>query len=400
MTGAGMLRARALLARQFTLVVVALVVVAGVGGVFAYGAYAQPTQVEQTNEVTVWAPSGSFTHGSTVTENESNLAGVFAPGQRVSDRSVYYSSIMPTLSGEFGFEYAAESGAVDVTIQRTLVIRSVGQTSDGQEAEYWRQTESLGTGTTTLRPGVRAIVPYAVDVNTVQARADRIRERLGDPGRTQVSVNVTVALTGTVGGEAVDRTIQYSLPLLIENRVYRVGTMSGGAPPFTRTERTTVVEEPGPLSAYGGPALLLLSLAGIVGLLYTHSTGRIELSDAERAWLEYRDDRSEFDDWISTIRLPDEARALPVAEAATLADLVDFAIGTDQAVLESADGQNYHVVHDGYRYTFEAPSNPELLLGGVESAATPTADTGGERRAAPTDISDGQVTANDGGRVN
>ena len=356
----GGLRARALLDKQFEIVVLGLVVLAAVGGFLAYGAYGQPNTTTETNEVTIWAPNGTFTHGSTVTENESKLAGVFKPGESVENRSVYYGSIMPELSGEFAFQYAAEEGELDATIERTLVIRSVGQSREGGGTEYWRQTEPLGSGGATLSPGETASVPYAVNVTAAVARADRIHERLGDPGQTRVSVNVTVALTGTAGGEEVDRTLEYALPLSVEGSVYRVGSVAQ-VEPVTRTERVTVTQEPGALGAYGGPALLALSLLGLLGLAYARYDGRIALTEAEREWLAYRDDRSDFDDWISTIRLPEEARGLPVAEADTLADLVDFAIDTDNSVLERPGGGVFHVVHDGYRYTFEAPSDPTRL---------------------------------------
>jgi hypothetical protein len=69
--------------------------------------------------------------------------------------------------------------------------------------------------------------------------------------------------------------------------------------------------------------------------------------------------------------LPDEARDLPVAEVETLTDLVDVAIDSDNPVLESPGGDAYHVVHDGYRYTFETPPEPEyddpLTVGEAEA---------------------------------
>jgi predicted flap endonuclease-1-like 5' DNA nuclease len=369
----GGLRFRALLDRQFEIVVLALVVLAAVGGFLAYGAYAQPNTTTETNEVTVWAPNGSFSHGSTVTDNESKLAGVFEPGESVTNRSVYYTNIMPELSGEFGFQYAADEGELDATIERTLVIRSVGQTREGGQTEYWRQTEPLGTGSATLSPGETATVPYAVNVSGATARADRIHERLGDPGQTRVSVNVTVALSGTAGGEEVDRTVEYALPLSVEGQVYRVESVAQ-APAVTRTERVTVAQEPGALGAYGGPALLVLSLLGLAGLGYARYDDRLALTEAERAWLAYRDDRSDFDDWISTIRLPEEARDLPVAEADTLADLVDFAIDTDNSVLERPGGGVFHVVHDGYRYTFDAPPDPTRSDGPRSDGETDSPD--------------------------
>jgi len=374
----GGLRVRALLDRQFEVVVLVLVVLAVVGGFLAYGAYGQPNTTTETNEVTVWAPNGTFTHGSTVTDNESKLAGVFDPGQSVKNRSVYYMTIMPELSGEFAFEYAADSGELDATIERTLVIRSVGQSRDEGQVEYWRQTEPLGTGSATLSPAEGATVPYDVNVSGAVAQADRVHERLGDPGQTRVSVNVTVALSGTAGGQEVDRTLEYALPLSVEGSVYRVGSV-GAVEPVTRTERVTVTSEPGPLGAVGGPVLLGLALLGLAGLVYARSEGRLALTEAELTWLAYRDDRSDFDDWISTIRLPEDARSLPVAEADTLADLVDFAIDTDNSVLEQPGGGAYHVVHDGYRYTFEAPPDP-----------TGATDESGPRSGGDADSDDGR----------
>lgn len=142
------------------------------------------------------------------------------------------------------------------------------------------------------------------------------------------------------------------------------------------------------------------SLLGPVGLAYVRYDGRLALTEAEREWLAYRDDRTDFDDWISTIRLPEEARDLPVAEADTLADLVDFATDTDNAVLESADGERSHVVHDGYRYTFEAPPDPtrtpeerETTGTGEQTTETDEQGTTGDRTTEVSVAPDGEGTA-------
>lgn len=69
-----------------------------------------------------------------------------------------------------------------------------------------------------------------------------------------------------------------------------------------------------------------------------------------------------------TILLPDEAHELPQAEAETLADLVDFAIDTDNAVVERPDAEEFSVVHDGYRYVYRPPSLPTSEPEAVERA--------------------------------
>jgi hypothetical protein len=253
------------------------------------------------------------------------------------------------------------------------VIRSVGESGENR-VEYWRLTRSFDAREATLAPGEGVVAPFSVNVTDAAARAERVHERVGDPGRTRVSVNVTVGLSGTVGGQSVDRTLRYALPLNIEGDVYRVAS-SDETRAFTRTERTTVTESPGPLAAYGGPALLALSLLGLVGLASARRDDRLALTDAERAWVAYRDDRADFDDWVAQIRLPAEARSRPVAEADSLADLVNFAIDTDNAVLESPDGDAYHVLHDGIRYTYTRPSPPATAAPAEDDSPAVDADS-------------------------
>jgi hypothetical protein len=368
----GRLRLRALLDRQFAVVVLVLLIAGAAGAVLTYDTYAQPTTATVSDEVTVWAPDGEFTHGATVIENETRTAGIFAPGQRVSDREFYYVSIMPVLSGEFRYGYAAESGDLDVTVEQTLLVRSVGERDD-RPVEYWRETEALGTERTRLSPGETVAAPYRVNVSDAAVRAEQIRRRLGDPGETRVSVNVSVTLAGTAGGRDVDRTIEYGLPLTVDDQIYRVESASDVGP-VTQTQQRTVARDPDPLRAVGGPALLVVSLAGLAVLGYARRADRLTLSDAERAWLDYRDDRSDYDEWISTVHLPKEARTLPVGRPESLAALVDLAIDTDSAVLESPEGDQYHVLHDGYRYTFESPPDPT-----ANGADRPTPDAGDAR---------------------
>jgi len=383
------LRIRAFLDRQFALAVLVLVVLAGVGGVLTYDAYAQPNTTVQTNEVTVWEADGSFTHGATVVDNETKTAGAFEPGATVQNRSVYFQSIMPVLNGTFRYGYAADSGELDATVRSRLVVRSVGSGRE-RPIEYWRQTRSLGREEVTLAPGERVRVPFSVNVTEAAATADQVRERVGDPGQTRASVNVTVALTGTAGGREIDRTLQYALPVRIEGGVYRVDE-AASTRAFTQPERVTVTESPGPLSAYGAPGLLALSLSGLVALAAARRGSRLTLTDTERAWVAYRDDRADFDDWISTVRLPAEAESLPVGEAGTLADLVNVAIDTDNAVLESPDGDTYHVVHDDFRYTFTAPSAP-IAADSVPRASADTVAEGSVRDESNRGRDDGQPT--------
>ena len=131
-----------------------------------------------------------------------------------------------------------------------------------------------------------------------------------------------------------------------------------------------VPREPGPLEAVGGPLLFAAGFLGLVGLITARTRNDIALTSEERERLAFEDDRSDFDEWINAIELPPEVRDLPRAEAKSLGDLVDFAIDTDNSVIENPDSGVYYVVHDGNCYTYEPPSAVETEDSSEDDAVT------------------------------
>jgi hypothetical protein len=354
----GRLRVRAVLGRWFAAVVVVALVAAAFGVVLTYGAHAAPGTHEEQRTVDEWSVRGSFTHGATVTDAANGT--VFESGTVVRNRTVYFQRVMPVLEGEFAFAVRDAGAPVDVRIRRQLVVRSVEP--EGREETprvYWQENRTLGRTETTVESGERTTVPFSVDVAQTVREARNVSERLGSPGQIQTHVAVTVTATRQrSGAETHGRT--YTLPIDPTASTYRVEA-EPDSETFTQTETVTVANDPGPLKSVGGPLLLLAGLLGTAVLAVSQHRGLVGLADRERRWLAYRDDRADFEEWITTVRLPEEAKTLPVAEAETLADLVDLAIDTDSAVVESPDGRTYSVLHGGYRYAFEAPSDPSSV---------------------------------------
>ncbi|PSP70432.1 hypothetical protein BRC79_02210 [Halobacteriales archaeon QH_8_67_27] len=391
------IRVRAALDRWFGLILVACLLTAGAGAVLAHGGYVDPGSHQEQRVVDEWGVNGSFSHGSTVRDPTNETP--FEDGSTVRDRQVYFQRVMPVLSGEFRFRTPGADAPVNFTIERQLVVESTETTrGDEEPTVYWRDTRPLGTNRTTKQPGATETVPFAVNVTRTVEEAGNVSERLDSPGQIRTRVLVTVVATRQVDG-AETRRLTYRLPITAESGVYRVDS-APSTERFTETETVTVLNDPSALQRFGGPLALLCGLAGVVGLAVARSRDAIGTSEAEREWLAYRNDRADFDEWITTIRLPGEARQLPVAEAETLADLVDFAIDTDSGVVEEPGGGAYHVVHDGYRYTFEAPAAPAtdpLWIAGTtaDADAEPDSDSttgSGDERSAP--LEDGDPVTN------
>lgn len=347
------LRLRSVLDGRFAVVVVVLLAVAVASGWVAYTTYDTPaTTVEERVDAT-WETAAWFNHSATVTEPNP----VYPVGTRLVDRPVYVVAASPWLNGTYAFTHeASDGGELNGTVSLTFVLRAVEDQREGRTV-VWRTERPLGSHSfESVASGETVRVPFAVNVNDTVARTKRIDGTFGNtPGRPEFAIRATIDLTGTVNGDPVDREVTSALPVALDRGTFRPNASWRWTD--RRVERTAVtVERPrGPMQTTGVPTLFLVSVVALGALMTARQTDRLGLSEAERARLEYLDDRAEYDEWISTITLPPEAFDYPEAEAASLEGLVDFAIDTDSAVVEDPAAETYHVVHDGILFTYRAP---------------------------------------------
>ncbi|MDG5778667.1 DUF5305 domain-containing protein [Haloarculaceae archaeon H-GB1-1] len=348
------LRLRAVLDEQVAVIVAFLVVLALLGGWVTYATHVNPGTTTEQRTTTSWETRGTFDHSATVVRNNS----VFPVGTTLANRSVYFTRLSPRLDGTFAFGYdTSGAGRLNETITLTLVLRGVEQTDSGANATVlWRTSRSLESKTVRgHRPGQTVRVPFELNASAVSQRLGTVRDQLGaTPGETEVLVRAHVDLQGTVQGEDVDRSTTYVLPLSLEGTTYRVQDASGDAQRYASTETVAVETSYGPLRRIGGPALLLASLAALVGVVVANRDGG--LTDRDRERLAYADDRSDFDEWVVRMHPPDEILARPRVEADSLGDLVDLAIDSNNSVIEIPGRESYCVIGDEFLYTYEPPS--------------------------------------------
>lgn len=384
------LRSRAVFDTHFRVIIVIVLCVAVLGGWITYTTHiASATTTEQQSTVS-WEQTGEFDHTSTVqTEND-----LFSVGTTLEDRPIYFTRLSPELDGTFQTAYEAQdSGELDHSVSVTLIIRDIEQDQSGDEPTvHWQTSDSLNEATVdSVASGEPVNVSFSQDMTTVNARIDQIHEDLGrSPGETEVLIRATVTARGTVNGEAVDETTTYDLPMTVSETTYRVEDTEPTTETYESTETVTVDSRDGPIQGLGGPLLLIVSL-GLLGGVVSLSN-RDDLSEAERARLADKDDRETFAEWISTIKLPPEAFELPRAEADSLSELVEFAIDTDNGVIEDPDETVYYVRHDGYLYSYGPTVGDEIKnKTGECDPAVDSGTTGADAEAASTDRSNSSV---------
>lgn len=387
------LRLRALLNAQFAVVVAVLLVCTALGAGLVYTTHVDPAMESEERVVSSWSIESQYDHSAEVTESNA----VFPVGTNLTDRNTYFTRIAPELDVDVRTSYAAnEASGVDVRTESVLVVRNADENT-----VYWEQTESLAsTEATDVAPGDPVNASFTLNASSVADRISTIEDQLGAaPGETEAFVATTVVLSGTINGQSVEHTRTLDLGVTPDGDTYAVDDPGTQSDTIERTETVPVEPTYGPLRTVGGPLLLLVGLAGTAPLVYARRDGRFELTDAERAYLEFRDDRSEFDEWITRVRLPESAFDRPEARADSLRDLVNFAIDNDVAVVEDPRTGRFNAVAGDYLYTFVPPTPTGLDSDrdGALSESSPAgsggidgdSDADGDATVATADADDG-----------
>lgn len=363
------LRAKAWVDQHFDVVVAVLLFLVLLGGYLTYTAYLDQETTVETRTTGTWESVGDFSHSATVIED----TDPFAEGTVLRNRSVYFRHVTPVLEGSFVYGYTASQGG-DLTTRVTvdLVIRSVAgdvgfgdassQSGEGAN-ELWRVERTLGKARDrSLEPGEQLTVPFSTNVSAAEVRAQEIEEQLdATSGETQVLIVATVDLSGTRNGEEVDRTRTYRLPISVESDIYRVSDPGRVTNAGNHKERVTV-----PVSAsiwrwFGGPLLVVLGIVALAGLVVARDLGDLDVPADQREWLAYKSARDEYDDWITTARLPDDVFDGPIVIVVSLEGLVDIAIDTNQRVIEDPIRNQYVVDAGRFRYVYAPPSSHEAV---------------------------------------
>jgi hypothetical protein len=349
------LRTRGLLERYATVLVVLAVALPIAGCAVTYGTYVDPPTETERRVTATWTPNGTFQHQATVTQTNP----LYAVGRTLSNRSVYYATVSPQFDGRYRLSTTGNASNVKGTVRLSLVLSGVDEGGNtGGETVLWQTTDALNRTQIDPGPDVDPVtVPFSLDLQRLANRTDRIERVLdGDAGEPKVRLVARVDLTANVGNDRVRHRETHALSLSRTGTRFSVVEAGNGTQTYRATKPVEVPAAGGPLRTIGGPLLLVFGLAGVGGVVLAHRGSVLSLSPAERERIEYLDDRTEFDEWISTIELPPEAFELPEAEAGSLGSLVDFAIDTENGVVESPDEAAFYVVHDGYLYSYRPPA--------------------------------------------
>lgn len=343
--------------RRFLAAVLVAVALVVVGGYVTYDAHVEGGDTVAGELTTgTWTVGGEFDHAATVERGTE----VFAPGDRLENRPLYFTTVAPRLNGTYTLTHDNTDGeSATASIELSLVVQSVEEI-DQVEVTHWRTSESLATLEAVEIPdGDEESATVGVNVSAVIERIQSVQADLGsDQGDAEALIVADTTVEGSVAGETFTDTRTDRIEIDPGAAVYRVSTDVQDRERYEVTGRVTRTVEPPVLLLYGGPLLLLVGVLGATGLGVARWRDWLAVTERERACREFRTDRDDFDDWISAAGIP-ETGDRTVVRAETLEDLVDIAIDSDRRVLEEED--RYAVLVGDVMYTYTAPKPADPL---------------------------------------
>lgn len=381
------LRYRAFVARRFVPLFVVFLLLASLGAAATYTSHVAVDTTVEERTVDAWETKTSIEHSATVTEP----SAVYAANETLENRSVYFHAVTPELRGGVAGGYeAAEASDVDVALDLSLLFRSRDEESG---VTHWQRRDDLGGDRAEdVDPGETVRVPFSFNVSEYAQMRERVGRELGaEPGDVELILVADLRVEGVIDGKQREESRTTLIPISLGRGTFSVDASETGPQRHETTAAVTVPREYGPLRTVGGPVALVVGLLGVAALLGVRRRGLTDLTAREREELTYAGERAEFDEWISTIRLPEEPDR-PLAQAESLRDLVDFAIDTDQRVIEDPESGNYYILADDLAFVYSPPGGSleegtnQTTLRRLNGAWEETASTeNGERVAEDSD---------------
>jgi hypothetical protein len=327
------LRARALLDRWFAVIAVALLILSAGAAYASYRSYTTESTEIETREVASWKSTGSFDHRATVLYGSEP----YKTGTVLRNRSFYYRRVTPVLDGAFKYRSWASNGSdLRINSSTKLRVHSISKDIDGNVTEYWHTERHL---TTKRERGIESNetvrVPFSANISRAAINARHYNRKLDTPpAKTKAILIATVHVRGDRNGQRVNQTRTYEMPITIKEGIYEVEDPGTVTKSDVKTRRVVSTVEPGSFDRVVLPMIALLGLAGLAALAVARRKGVIEVTDREQEMLTYQNERSEYDEWITTAKLPERTLAEPLVEVNSLKGLVDVAIDTNGRVIE------------------------------------------------------------------
>ena len=341
-------------------------IVATASGYMAYDAHASALNGDEKEPGVTANTSSDFSHSALIQQPTdryigSSSSGEFDTGERLRNRSTYYTAASPVLNASYAVSYTGTpSEPAEVSVEFFLVYRSVDQEGESEDV-HWEHKEQLSTANRTVDSGEEIHLLQSINVSEARARANELNQQEtqnspSGPTTTEIVLRADTTIQGKAGNETFTDTRKDKLRIIPRAQSYSVTTNVSGPASYQNSVQGPLLIAGLPIELYG---LVALTAVTGIGAVYI-GTGKLRnwfaVSDKEKEQYRYETARSDYAEWVATGSAPDLSGA-DILTVSTFRELVELAIDNDCRVIE--DGDRYFVHANDSVYTYTPPTGED-----------------------------------------
>ena len=309
----------------------------------------KPTQETQAIVASTYTQHALYTYSATASVDNP----LYPIGTNIGmGKPAYFYAVSPALDMSFLYGLDASDSA-DVNGNINTVVLISGQSKDGDNiTTYWQKTIPVASSRFVLQSNKATKQDFTVNMGDVQNTIKTISNQLNYTDDTDIVVVSQVSYTGTVNGESIDNTVNYTLPITVTNAYYQVSNNNK----FTQTTNITHVVDQNVSPSVGKlatPAMCFVVFLLFCASLYvTRKDQKVE--PAQINIMEHEHKRESFKDSISNGKTPVSHQLITI-EIASLKELVDIALDMSSRVILDEKAKTYFTIKEGIMYVFVDP---------------------------------------------
>jgi len=329
-----------------------------------YQAYITPSFEEKNITVSSYTQNGTYSYSTVVSEPNPLYPTWITLGMNESE---YYFAASPIANCSFVYRINASDSANVIAIPTTSIIatRMSGRANDVKI--LWHKefpvtsTSSAGPFIVKNEEGINNFTyRFSFNAPVIENTIENTQYRLNYPptrgssyyyaSDMEYEINTLVTYHGTINGKQIENTTSFVLPMTITESDY--GFSSNLSTNVTSYNNETVrLQKPSTVESVKYPlAFIIISIIAIIGIIYcriTYNPDPVLMAKIEQERM-----HSQFREFISEGKLPENRSSLMALEIASLQELVNAAIDMNERVIHDSSENIHFAIHNGVLYYF------------------------------------------------
>lgn len=328
-----------------------------------YLKYANPSFENQNITVSSYTEYGNYSYSTLVSkQNPLYLSGTILD----MNESAYYFATSPV--PEFSFVYRLNaSNSVDITAtpKVSIIAMRTDNNNDNSKILWHKEYPVTPVGSTgpfivNNKNGTDSFTyNFTFNAAAIENNVENTQDKL-DYSLTHIStyyatkmeykIKAVVDYNGTINGKQVENTTSFVLPMTITKSYYELS--SDVSTNITNYDNKTIsVQNLFTVETIKYPlAFIVISAVAIIGIIYCrvlYTPNPIHMAKLEQERM-----HSQFREFISEGKIPEDRSSLMTIEIASLQELINAAVDMSERVIYDSSENIHFTIHNGVLYYF------------------------------------------------